>query len=243
MTTPSVAAAAIERPSLERLIGQDARLLSGQLTSLRHRLFPPSAQKTLRTFTSGEAAELIGISDAYLRQFSLAGETPEPLKTTGGRRVYTLEQINELRRLLSRARGARPTCPAARAPITCRSWPSPISRAARARRRQPRTWRSIWPCTATACWPSTSTRRRACRLCSGTSRRPTSAKTKRSTGRCATTTRSVRCRRSRGNLFSRARSGAGQPGAPGVRARDAPRARRPAARGRGSVLRPHRRGC
>ncbi|MCW3476249.1 plasmid partitioning protein RepA [Rhodovastum sp. RN2-1] len=89
---------------MERLIAHDARLLSGQLSSLRRRLFPPSAQKSLRTFTSGEAAELIGISDAYLRQLSLAGEAPEPNKTAGGRRVYTLEQINELRRLLSRSR-------------------------------------------------------------------------------------------------------------------------------------------
>jgi chromosome partitioning protein len=90
--------------SPDQMIEQDARLLSGQLHALRQRLFPPAAQKALRTFSSGEAAEWIGISDAYLRQVSLAGDAPEPAKTTGGRRAYTLEQINDLRRTLSRAK-------------------------------------------------------------------------------------------------------------------------------------------
>jgi len=89
---------------LDDLVAHDARLLSSQLQALRHRLFPPSAKKTLRTFTGGEAAELIGISDAYLRQISLAGEAPEATKTAGGRWVYSLEQINELRRNLSRSK-------------------------------------------------------------------------------------------------------------------------------------------
>ncbi|HTR15789.1 MAG TPA: plasmid partitioning protein RepA [Acetobacteraceae bacterium] len=94
----------------DQLIAQDARLLSGQLHALRARLFPPASRKTLRTFTSGEAAEWIGISDAYLRQVSLAGEAPEPAKTASGRRAYTLEQIHDLRHALARAR-ARPYVP------------------------------------------------------------------------------------------------------------------------------------
>src|ERR1700759_5201926 len=85
----------------DRLIEQDARLLSSQLHALRARLFPPASAKTLRSFSSTEAAEWIGISDAYLRQLALAGEVAEPAKTGGGRRVYTLEQINEVRRVLS----------------------------------------------------------------------------------------------------------------------------------------------
>jgi chromosome partitioning protein len=88
----------------DRMIEHDARLLSGQLHALRQRLFPPAARKSLRTFTSGEAAAWIGISDAYLRQISLAGDAPEPAKTPAGRRLYTLEQINDLRRMLSRAK-------------------------------------------------------------------------------------------------------------------------------------------
>src|SRR5579875_1922132 len=96
---------------LDDLITQDAGLLSNQLSSLRHRLFPPTAQKTLRRFSGGEAASLIGISDAYLRQLSLAGDAPEPDKTPAGRRSYSLDQINEIRRTLQRSK-ARAYVPA-----------------------------------------------------------------------------------------------------------------------------------
>jgi chromosome partitioning protein len=90
--------------SLDQLIARDAEILSAQLTSLRQRLFPPTSQKTLRQFSSGEAAALIGISDAYLRQLSLAGDAPEPLKTNAGRRSYSLTDINAVRQLLSRSK-------------------------------------------------------------------------------------------------------------------------------------------
>ena len=99
-----VDAPAVEKPTLDHLIAQDAQVLSAQLTSIRQRLFPPAAQKTLRQFSSGEAAALIGISDAYLRQLSLAGEAPEPDKTPAGRRFYSLEQINDIRRVLQRGK-------------------------------------------------------------------------------------------------------------------------------------------
>src|SRR5215472_1055683 len=99
------------KPTLDHLIAQDAKVLSAQLTSIRQRLFPPTAQKTLRQFSSGEAAALIGISDAYLRQLSIAGEAPEPGKTAAGRRSYSLDHINDIRRTLQRSkvRGYVPT--------------------------------------------------------------------------------------------------------------------------------------
>src|SRR5215831_17304410 len=96
--------------SLDQLIARDAGVLSNQLAAIRQRLFPPTAQKTLRRFSSGEAAALIGISDAYLRQLSLAGEAPEPDKTPAGRRSYSLEQVNDIRRALQRS-GARDYVP------------------------------------------------------------------------------------------------------------------------------------
>src|SRR4029077_10824223 len=99
-----VDAPAVGKPTLDHLIAQDAHVLSAQLTSIRQRLFPPAARKTLRQFSSGEAAALIGISDAYLRQLSLAGEAPEPGKNPAGRRFYSLEQINDIRRVLQRAK-------------------------------------------------------------------------------------------------------------------------------------------
>lgn len=78
-------------------IERHAKQLSRQLKLLRDRLFPPSAQKTLRTFTSGEAAQLVGVSDGYLRQLSIDGKGPMPQLSSNGRRSYTLGQINELR--------------------------------------------------------------------------------------------------------------------------------------------------
>lgn len=85
----------------DEAIAADARALSEQLKAMRERLFAPTARKTLRSFTSGEAAKLIGVSDGYLRQLSLAGEGPQPDTGVGGRRNYSLHDINALRRHLA----------------------------------------------------------------------------------------------------------------------------------------------
>nr|WP_246161878.1 plasmid partitioning protein RepA [Segnochrobactrum spirostomi] len=85
-------------------IARHANLLSTQLQSLRAQMYPPASQKSLRSFTSGEVAKIVGVSDGYLRQLSLDGLGPAPALTTGGRRSYTLGQINELRRYLAEAR-------------------------------------------------------------------------------------------------------------------------------------------
>lgn len=85
-------------------ISAHARLLSNQLQQLREKLFAPEASKELRTFTSGEAAKLIGVSDSYLRQLSLEGQGPKPETSSSGRRSYTLRQINELRHYLAEVR-------------------------------------------------------------------------------------------------------------------------------------------
>lgn len=93
--------------TVDTAIGADAVVLSRQLQTLRERLFPPTSQKTLRRFSSGEAARLIGVSDSYLRQLSLAGEGPQPDVGSAGRRLYSLGQINELRRHLAAQGGAK----------------------------------------------------------------------------------------------------------------------------------------
>ena len=89
------------RLSADLAIAADARALSEQLKAMRERLFPPAASKSLRAFSSGEAAKLIGVSDGYLRQLSLAGEGPQPETGNGGRRFYTLADINALRSYLA----------------------------------------------------------------------------------------------------------------------------------------------
>lgn len=89
-------------------ISADAELLSSQLAAMRQRLFPPVSQKALRTFSSGEAARLIGVSDGYLRQLSLSGNAPSPSEVSpSGRRSYTLRDVNALRRYLAGQGGAR----------------------------------------------------------------------------------------------------------------------------------------
>ena len=88
------------KPKMTSVIAADGSALSQELNELRKTLFPPESKKALRSFSSGEAAKLIGIADGYLRQLSLSGKGPQPEITNGGRRSYTLDQINELRTLL-----------------------------------------------------------------------------------------------------------------------------------------------
>lgn len=90
---------------IDSLIGSHAKLLSDHLHALQERLLEPTAQKQLRRFTNGEAARLIGVSDSFLRQLSLA-EGPKPDIAAGGRRLYSLEQINAFRRHLADSQAA-----------------------------------------------------------------------------------------------------------------------------------------
>ena len=85
-------------------ISRQAGSLSSYLRSMGERFFPPEATKSLRSFTSGEVAQIVGVSDGYLRQLSLDGLGPAPEIGNGGRRSYTLRQINELRSYLAGAR-------------------------------------------------------------------------------------------------------------------------------------------
>jgi chromosome partitioning protein len=100
--------------SVEEAVGKHAELLSVQLQAMSEALFPPTAQKTLRRFTSGEVARLLRVSDSTLRKMTLAGEGPIPETTQAGRRLYSLDQVNGLRRLLAkglRRRDARELLP------------------------------------------------------------------------------------------------------------------------------------
>ena len=87
---------------LNSIIRQHAEWLSGQLHSQRESLFPPNAQKSMRTFTSGEAAALLGVNDSYLRKLHLEGRGPSPALTPGNRRHYSAQDIQDLRVLLEK---------------------------------------------------------------------------------------------------------------------------------------------
>ncbi|WP_413712606.1 plasmid partitioning protein RepA [Rhizobium sp. Rhizsp82] len=94
-------------PSVDETIGEQADLLSSHLQSMSEALFPPTSQKILRKFTSGEAARLMGVSDSTLRKMTLAGEGPQPETTSNGRRLYTLSDINQIRQLLAQSTRGR----------------------------------------------------------------------------------------------------------------------------------------
>ena len=89
-----------ERTRIDILIGDHAERLSERLQAHRAQLFPPDARRTLRKFTSGEVADLLGVKDAYLRKLHLDGKGPSPETRAGGRRYYSPEDIQALREFL-----------------------------------------------------------------------------------------------------------------------------------------------
>ncbi|MDP7150415.1 MAG: plasmid partitioning protein RepA [Paracoccaceae bacterium] len=91
-----------EPQDLNAAIRQHSEWLAGQLHAQRESLFPPDAQKAMRKFTSGEAAGLLGVNDSYLRKLHLDGKGPSPELTPGNRRLYSAENIQDLRVLLEK---------------------------------------------------------------------------------------------------------------------------------------------
>lgn len=87
---------------LNAVIRQHAEQLAQQLHAQRTSMFPPNASKTMRKFSSGEAAGLLGVNDSYLRKLHLDGKGPEPEMTAGNRRHYSAENILALRVLLEK---------------------------------------------------------------------------------------------------------------------------------------------
>ncbi|WP_377297157.1 MerR family transcriptional regulator, partial [Rhizobium sp. SGZ-381] len=87
-------------------ISRQSKLLSAQLQSIRERLYEPESAKTLKTFTSREVAQLLGIAESTLRQMSLDGEGVIPDRQDNGRRIYTLSQVNQIRAHLANKRPA-----------------------------------------------------------------------------------------------------------------------------------------
>lgn len=91
---------AAEQDRIDILVGEHAQKLSARLQAHRAQLFPPDARRELRKFTSGEAADLLGVKDAYLRKLHLDGRGPSPEVRTGGRRYYSPADIQSLRTML-----------------------------------------------------------------------------------------------------------------------------------------------
>lgn len=87
---------------IDTLVGGHAKLLSERLQQHRAQLYPPDAKRSLRKFTSGEVADLLGVKDAYLRKLHLDGRGPSPEIRGAGRRFYSPEDIQDLRVMLEK---------------------------------------------------------------------------------------------------------------------------------------------
>ena len=98
--TPVVLNSVSPSPDIDTLITDHARELSQKLQAHRLELFPPAAEKTLRSFQPNEVAKLLGVAGGYLRKLSLEGKGPEPIMSASGRRSYTAVHLQELRRYL-----------------------------------------------------------------------------------------------------------------------------------------------
>ena len=94
-------------PSLAKFEFDDKILMQGaeisrKLDQLRQEKFPPDAQKTLRRFGMAEVAHYLGVSPNNLKRLHLESKGPSPQIIAGGRRVYTAEQMIELRHYLDK---------------------------------------------------------------------------------------------------------------------------------------------
>ncbi|MFS2324262.1 plasmid partitioning protein RepA [Brucella sp. H1_1004] len=89
-----------EQMSFDDMILTQGREISRKLNLLRHENFPPDARKNLRQFSMAEAAYFLGVSPSNLKKLHLEGKGVEPIILSGGRRAYTIEQLQELRQWL-----------------------------------------------------------------------------------------------------------------------------------------------
>jgi chromosome partitioning protein len=92
----------IEPTAFHEMILQQGELISDKLNILRLEHYPPDATKTLRPFSLGEVAYFLGVTPSNIKKLHLEGRGPMPLTSPSGRRTYTAEQMQELRRYLDR---------------------------------------------------------------------------------------------------------------------------------------------
>lgn len=94
------------RVSIDETIAGDSTILSGQLQVLFEKLFSPTSKKSLRRFSSSEAAKLLGVTDSYVRHIATQEESVTSEKSSGGRRTFSLEEVNTIRQILGRTKPA-----------------------------------------------------------------------------------------------------------------------------------------
>jgi chromosome partitioning protein len=88
-------------PVLHDKLKEDASLLSEALERMSRLFLAPKEEKTLRSFTSAEVAELLRVSDGYLRKAHFDGKIPEVEQGVGGKRQYSAGSIIEIRHIMA----------------------------------------------------------------------------------------------------------------------------------------------
>jgi chromosome partitioning protein len=79
----------------------DAERLSEALEHMSKLFLAPKEEKTLRSFTSAEVGELLRVSDGYLRKAHFDGRIPEVEQGPGNKRLYSAENILQIRNILA----------------------------------------------------------------------------------------------------------------------------------------------
>jgi chromosome partitioning protein len=88
--------------SIASTISANAARLSEALNTHMRNSFQPESRKTLRKFHPAEVSELTGISMSNLRTRHQEGDFPEVETDARGRRLYTAEEIDVIRKVMSR---------------------------------------------------------------------------------------------------------------------------------------------
>ncbi|MEO9683066.1 MAG: plasmid partitioning protein RepA [Hyphomicrobiales bacterium] len=88
--------------SIAASIASNAARLSEALNNHMRNSFQPDSRKALRKFHPAEVSELTGISMSNLRTRHQEGDFPDVETDSRGRRLYTAEEIDQIRRIMAK---------------------------------------------------------------------------------------------------------------------------------------------
>ena len=91
-----------ESGTISDMISTNASRLSEALNYHMRSSFQPETRKTLRKFSAAEVSELTGISMSNLRTRHQEGDFPEVQTDRRGRRLYSAEEIDQIRHVMAR---------------------------------------------------------------------------------------------------------------------------------------------
>ena len=88
--------------SIAASIASNAARLSEALNNHMHNSFQPDSRKALRKFHPAEVSELTGISMSNLRTRHQEGDFPDVETDSRGRRLYTAQEIDQIRHVMAK---------------------------------------------------------------------------------------------------------------------------------------------